>query len=160
MLTFLQAAPQCLLNLNLDPTPAADERRTVADDLRPLLGRAVLSISVSRGFGLTASQLGVFLVHRDHPYRIRLETQWTWFTSVFNALAARAFTVLDLASLEAVDARRRTWVHESLEARGLPAIPTGSDYVKTFRPIGEVPAILVPLQRGDVLRLCFKPPLA
>ena len=52
----------------------------------PLLERAVLSISFSRGFGLTASQLGVFLLHRDHPYRMRFETQWAWFTYFFNAL--------------------------------------------------------------------------
>jgi hypothetical protein len=160
MLAFLGAAPQCLLNLNLYPTSAADERRAVAEALQPLLEQAVLSISFSRGFGLTASQLGVFLVHRDHPYRIRFETQWTWFTYFFNALAARAFMLLDLPSLEAVDARRRIWVHEWLERRGLPVIATGSYYVKSFRPIGEVLSILAPLQRGSLIRLCFKPHFA
>jgi hypothetical protein len=160
MLAFAEAAPHCLLNLNLFPTIAADERRVVAEALKPLLGRAVLSISFSRGFGLTASQLGVFLVHRDHPFRIRFDTQWTWFTYFFNALAARAFMLLDLPSLEAIDARRRSWVHECLERRGLPAIATGSYYVKSFRPIGDIPAILAPLQRGELVRLCFKPPLA
>ncbi len=160
MLAFLGAAQQCLLNLNLYPTIAAQERRVVAEALSPLLGRAVLSISFSRGFGLTASQLGVFLVHRDNPLRIRFETQWAWFTYFFNALAARAFMLLDLQSLEAVDALRRTWVHGWLERRGLPAITTGSYYVKSFRPIGELPATLAPLARGGLVRLCFKPPFA
>jgi hypothetical protein len=160
MLAFLGAAPQCLLNLNLFPTMAADERRTVAESLRPLLDRAVLSISFSRGFGLTASQLGVFLIHRDHPYRTRFETQWTWFTFFFNALAAQAFMSLDLPALEEVDAKRRAWVHDWLDSRGLPVVATGSYYVKSFRPIGEVPETLAPLVRGDLMRLCFKPPLA
>ncbi len=150
MLAFLEAAPHCLMNLNLYPTLAADERRIVAETLRPLLPRAVLSISFSRGFGLTASQLGVFLVHRDHPFRIRFETQWAWFTYFFNALAARAFMLLDLPALEKVDARRRTWVHDWLERRGLPVMDTGSYYVKSFRPIGELPASLAPLRRGEL----------
>jgi hypothetical protein len=160
MLDFLEAADHCLLNLNLYPTMAVAERRAIADAVRPLLGRAVLSISFSRGFGLTASQLGVFLVHRNHPFRTRFETQWTWFTYFFNALAARAFMLLDLPALESVDARRRTWVHQWIETRGLPAIPTGSYYVKSFRPIGQVPGALAPLLRGDLVRLCFKPPFA
>jgi hypothetical protein len=160
MLAFLEAAPHCLLNLNLFPTLAADERRSLAEALNPLLGRAILSISFSRGFGLTASQLGVFLVHRDHPFRKRFDTQWTWFTYFFNALAARAFMLLDLGELDAIDARRRTWVGDWLERRGLPAIATGSYYVKSFRPIGEVPASLAPLKRGELVRLCFKPPFA
>ena len=160
MLAFLEAAPHCLLNLNLYPTLPADERRSLAEALNPLLGRAVLSISFSRGFGLTASQLGVFLVHRDHPLRMRFETQWTWFTYFFNALAARAFMLLDLVSLDAIDARRRIWVRNWLEDRGLPATATGSYYVKSFRPIGEVPANLAPLKRGELIRLCFKPPFA
>lgn len=158
MVAFLEAAPRCLLNLNLYPTLAADERRAVAQDLRPLLDRSVLSISFSRGFGLTASQLGVFLVHRDHPYRSRFETQWSWFTYFFNAIAARAFMALDLPSLAAVDAQRRIWVRGWLESRGLPTVETGSYYVKSFRPIGEVPETLAPLLRGELVRLCFKPP--
>ena len=68
--------------------------------------------------------------------------------------------LLDLGALEAIDARRRIWVHDWLESRGLPAIATGSYYVKSFRPIGEVPASLAPLKRGELVRLCFKPPLA
>jgi hypothetical protein len=160
MLAFLERAPHCLLNLNLYPTMAPDERRSLAAAVDPLLGRAVLSISFSRGFGLTASQLGVFLIHRDHPFRERFETQWAWFTYFFNALAARAFMLLDLRTLDAVDTRRRAWVAEWLERRGLPSISTGSYYVKSFRPIGEVPASLAPLKRGDLVRLCFKPPFA
>ncbi len=159
MLDFLEGAPHCLLNLNLYPTLAADERRAIAESLQPLLGRAVLSISFSRGFGLTASQLGVFLVHRNHPYRSRFETQWSWFTYFFNALAARAFMLLDLPALEAIDAQRRTWVNEWIESRGLPSIETGSYYVKSFRPIGKVPVTLAPLLRNDLVRLCFKPTL-
>jgi hypothetical protein len=159
MLAYLDAAPQFLLNLNLYPTLAADERHVLAQALAPLLDRAILSISFSRGFGLTASQLGVFLVHRSHPYRRRFETQWTWFTYFFNALAARAFMVLDLTAIEAIDTRRRAWVHEWLDTRGLPAAATGSYYVKSFRPVGTVPDFLLPLQRGDVMRLCFKPPV-
>lgn len=160
MVAFADSASHCLLNLNLYPTLSAEERRTAAEALRPLLDRAVLSISFSRGFGLTASQLGVFLVPRDHPYRHRFESQWSWFTYFFNALAARAFMLLDLPSLEAIDARRRAWVREWLECRGLPVIETGSYYVKTFEPVGEVPGSLVPLQRGNLVRLCFKPPIA
>ncbi len=159
MVDFLGAAPQSLLNLNLYPTLSADERHAVAVALRPLLGRAVLSISFSRGFGLTASQLGVFLVHRDHPYRARFERQWSWFTYFYNALAARAFLRLDLAALREVDARRRDWVRDWLEERGLPAVATGSYYVKSFRPVGDVPESLAPLHRDGVVRLCFKPPL-
>jgi hypothetical protein len=159
MLAFLGAAPQCLLNLNLYPTLASEERRAVAGALRPLLDRAVLSISFSRGFGLTASQLGVFLVHRDHPLRARYETQWSWFTYFFNALAARAFMLLDLDGVEADDVRRHGWVRDWLASRGLPAIATGSYYVKSFRPIGDVPEVLSPLLRGDLIRVCFKPPI-
>jgi hypothetical protein len=44
--------------------------------------------------------------------------------------------------------------------RGLPATATGSYYVKSFRPIGEVPASLAPLKRDNLIRLCFKPPFA
>src|SRR5262245_50744388 len=67
MLEFLEQAGMCLLNINLYPTLAAEERRAVSEALAPLLSRSLLSISFSRGFALTASQLGVVLVHRDHP---------------------------------------------------------------------------------------------
>jgi hypothetical protein len=157
MLSFLTAARACLLNLNLFPTLVPEERHEVGRQLQPILHRSVLSVSFSRGFGLTASQLGVALVHRDHPYRERFHRQWTWFTNFFNALAARAFLALDLRRLQEVDARRRAWVKEWLETRDLPAVPSGSYYVKSFRTEGQVPAYLRPLAREGVLRLCFKP---
>jgi hypothetical protein len=108
---------------------------------------------------LTASQLGVFLVHRDHPLRVRFESQWNWFTYFFNALAARAFMLLDSRSLEREDERRRAWVHDWLVGHGLPSVASGSYYVKAFRPIGAIPAVLAPLERDGVVRLCFKPPV-
>jgi len=158
MVSFLTDAPVCLLNLNLFPTLEGEEREGVARRLLPLLGRAVLSISFSRGFGLTASQLGVALVHRDHPYCRRFETPWRWFSYFHNALAARAFQVLELERLRQVDAARRSWVLDWLRQRGLPVVESGSYYVKSFHVAGEVPERLRPLVREQVLRLCFKPP--
>ena len=158
MLEFLDEAETCLLNINLYPTLAAEERRDTARALVPLLPKSILSISFSRGFALTASQLGVILVHPDHPLRRRLEPQWQWFTYFFNTLAARAFARLDLAALAAVDARRRQWVNDWLTQRGLPVVPSGSYYVKSFQIDGPVPAALAPLTRDGMLRLCFKPP--
>jgi hypothetical protein len=159
MLDFLASAPHCLLNLNLFPTLTPAERQATAQQLTDLLPRSVLSISFSRGFGLTASQLGVVLIHRDHPYRQRFHRQWTWFTNFFNALAARAFMLMDLDSLHGVDERRRLWVSDWLAERGLPVVPSGSYYVKSFQPVGAVPSYLAPLQRAGVVRLCFKPAL-
>ena len=158
MLDFLQAAPNCLLNLNLFPTLCQEERMEVASSLVPLLKRSVLSISFSRGFGLTASQLGVFLVHNDHPYRQRFAQQWNWFTYFFNALAARAFMCLDHEELARVDCLRRQWVAGWLQSRDLPLVSSGSYYVKSFRPAGSIPAELNPICRDGVVRLCFKPP--
>lgn len=158
MLRFLEDADACLLNLNLYPTMRPEERRDVAEALAPVLPKSVLSISFSRGFGLTASQLGVALVHRDHPYRERFATQWSWLTYFHNAIAARAFLAMDLSEAAAVDEARRRWVHAWLEENGLPAVRTGSYYVKSFRLEGEVPARLRPLWRDGVVRLCFKPP--
>ncbi len=158
MLSFLGAADACLLNLNLYPTLAAAERRQVAERLAPLLTRSILSISFSRGFGMTASQLGVALVHPAHPLLARYETQWRWLTYFHNALAAQAFERVDPRVLEAVDDERRRWVHAWLGERGLPIVASGSYYVKSFRPDGPVPERLAPLVRGDLLRLCFKPP--
>src|SRR5262249_51479178 len=109
MLQFLARSKSCLLNLNLLPTLSAVERKHLSEQLLPLLPRAVLSISFSRGFGLTASQLGVALVHRDHPYRARFHEPWTWFTNFYNALAARAFMRLDVRRLQEVDNERRAW---------------------------------------------------
>jgi hypothetical protein len=158
MLGFLGDASACLLNLNLFPTLPAEERREAALGLAGVLDKAVLSISFSRGFGLTASQLGVALVHRDHPLRRRFATQWDWFTYFYNALAARAFMALDIPQVQEVDRQRRQWVREWLHRRELPVVETGSYYVKSFRVEGAVPERLRPLVRDDVVRLCFKPP--
>lgn len=158
MATFLEGADATLLNLNLYPTLRPDERRAVAERLAPRLSRAMLSISFSRGFGLTASQLGVLLVHRDHPWLARLETQWRWFTYFYNAIAARAFMALDLDAVTRNDDARRAWVDAWLRARALPSLPTGSYYVRSFRLDGETPPHLAPLTRDGVVRLCFKPP--
>jgi len=158
MAEFLDGSAACLLNLNLFPTLEAAERRAVAGRLAGVLGKSVLSISFSRGFGLTASQLGVALAPRDHPYRRRFAEAWDWFTYFHNALAARAFRALDLGRLEAVDRARRAWVSSWLRERGLPAVPTGSYYVKAFRPEADAPDRLRPLSRDGVVRLCFKPP--
>ncbi len=157
MVDFLASADACLLNLNLYPTMAPGERKAVAEALSPVLGKSVLSISFSRGFGLTASQLGVALVHRDHPYRKRFASSWEWFTYFFNGIAAQAFLALDLTAVQAVDAERRAWVGDWLRAHGLPAVDTGSYYVKAFRPAGELPDQLAPLGRDGLVRLCFKP---
>ena len=159
MLEYLSAAESCLLNINLYPTLAAEERRDVACALEPFLNKSILSISFSRGFALTASQLGVILVHPDHPLRRRLEPQWNWFTYFFNALAARAFLRLDPSAIETVDAQRRQWVSDWLAARGLPVVPSGSYYVKSFEIEGEVRSGLAPLVRDGRVRLCFKPPM-
>jgi hypothetical protein len=158
MLAFLESASACLLNLNLFPTLTAAERAESARGLGPLLHKSILSISFSRGFGMTASQLGVFLLHRDHPFVHRFREQWTWFTYFFNALAARAFLSVDLAELQMIDEARRTWVAHWLESRGLPSISTGSYYVKSFALSGKPPPAIQPLSRDGLVRLCFKPP--
>lgn len=157
MVEFLERAPACLLNLNLYPTLRAEERASVARALAGVLERSMLSISFSRGFGLTASQLGVVLVHRDHPYRARFEAQWKWHTYFFNAIAARAFMRIDLAELQAVDAARREAAGAWLSERGLPAVTTGSYYVRSFRLETDPPKCFAPLVRDQVLRLCMKP---
>ena len=158
MLGFLEDAGACLLNLNLFPTLEATERRAVAEALTPVLSKSVLSISFSRGFGLTASQLGVALVPRAHPYRTKYAQQWEWFTYFFNGLAARAFLSLDLERVARVDAARREWVRDWLTAKGQPPVDNGSYYVKAFRAEGELPDVLRPLARDGLVRLCFKPP--
>ncbi|HEY7154929.1 MAG TPA: hypothetical protein VH575_13285 [Gemmataceae bacterium] len=158
MLAFLESASACLLNLNLFPTLACAERAAVARSLRPLLDKSVLSISFSRGFGMTASQLGVFLLHREHPHVRRFRQQWSWFTYFFNALAARTFLCLNLAQLQTVDEARRAWVAGWLQTHALPSVGTGSYYVKSFTLHGAVPAPLQPLTRDNIVRLCFKPP--
>ena len=158
MAAFVESASAALLNLNLFPTLPEQERHAIAAQLRPVLPRAILSISFSRGFGMTASQLGVFLVHRDHPYRKVFAQQWEWYTYFYNALAARTFLDIDLGALAAVDAARRAWVHRWLEDHGLPVVSTGSYYVKSFQVDGPIPESLAPLARDGLVRLCFKPP--
>src|SRR5215831_16594108 len=96
MFDFLDAADACLLNINLFPTLASEERRQVAERLTAFLPKSVLSISFSRGFALTVSQLGVVLIHREHPLRKKYDSQWRWFSYFFNALAAQAFLNLNL----------------------------------------------------------------
>jgi hypothetical protein len=158
MSEFLNHSSAALLNLNLFPTLIDEERHAVANALRPILPKAVLSISFSRGFALTASQLGVFLVPRDHPYVRRFEQQWNWYTYFFNAIAAKAFLELDFDAIGRADAARRRWVQSWLKDRSLPSIPSGSYYVKSFRPVGTIPAKLKCLTRDGLIRLCFKPP--
>jgi len=158
MLDFLAASQACLLNLNLFPTMSAEDRQNVARDLSPLLPKSVLSISFSRGFGLTASQLGVALVHRNHPLVQQFSQQWNWFTYFYNKLAADAFLHFDLSASQQVDRLRSTWVHRWLEERGLPVVTSGSYYVKSFRVQGDLPGYFDPLKRDNIIRLCFKPP--
>lgn len=158
MLKFLDSSEACLLNLNLFPTMSPVDREQVARDLSPLLSKSVLSISFSRGFGLTASQLGVALVPRSHPFCERFQQQWNWFTYFYNAIAADAFMEFDFDAAQEVDRLRSRWVQTWLEDRGLPALTTGSYYVKSFQVDGELPGHFDPLKRDDVVRLCFKPP--
>lgn len=158
MLDFLQSAPACLLNLNLYPTLSPLDRQNVASSLLPVMDRSLLSISFSRGFGLTASQLGVVLVPQSHPLCQRFGTQLNWFTYFYNALAAQAFLELDLVAAQEIDRARAQWVESWLEQNGLPVVPSGSYYVKAFRVEGELPDYFAPLVRDDIVRLCFKPP--
>ncbi|MFV1501260.1 hypothetical protein PJK45_01310 [Mycobacterium kansasii] len=157
MVAFLARSPARLLNINLFPTLAAEDRAEIARALRPLLPGALLSISFSRGFGLTASQLGVLLVPPGHPFATRYRRQWDWFSYFYNALAARAFMAVDMAALAEVDAARRDWVADWLSERQLPAVASGSYYVRSFRPDGPVADHLRPLFRHGVLRCCLKP---
>lgn len=162
MREFLESAPACLLNINLFPTLAPAERHEVARGLAPILDRSILSVSFSRGFGLTASQLGVALIHRDHPMLARYEESWRWLTYFHNSIAAEAFERVDLAKLQTVDRARRDWVSRWLSARGLPVVESGSYYVRSFRlKETEIPERLLPLCRDRderLIRLCFKPP--
>jgi hypothetical protein len=160
MVAFLRQSDACLLNINLFPTLDPVERGQVAHDLRPVLEKSVLSVSFSRGFGLTGSQLGVVLIHRDHPLRHAYETQWSWLTYFFNGIAARAFMALDIEAMARTDTARRAWVMDWLRTNGLPVVETGSYYVKSFRLAGPVPALAARVQRGDLVRLCLKPPIS
>lgn len=158
MFEFLERADTCLLNINLYPTLSETERHAIASSLNPILSKSIISISFSRGFGLTASQLGIILIHRQHPLRKRFDTQWRWFSYYFNAIAAQAYMALDLAELKTVDQQRRQWVHNWLHERELPIVESGSYYIKSFHPQGSIPERLAPLIRDNILRLCFKPP--
>jgi hypothetical protein len=157
MIRFLHRSDACLLNINLLPTLRPSERRQVAHDLQPVVEKSVLSVSFSRGFGLTGSQLGVALVHRDHPLRRSYEIQWNWLTYFFNGIAARAFMELDIEAIARTDKARRAWVSDWLTASGLPAVETGSYYVKSFRLAAPTPAAMGVLERDGLVRLCFKP---
>jgi hypothetical protein len=159
MLEFLQRSDACLLNINLFPTMHPVERRQVAKQLRPVLERSIISVSFSRGFGLTGSQLGVALIHRDHPLRRRYESQWNWLTYFFNGIAAKAFMALDIGSLSKIDEMRRDWVVDWLETKGLPVVETGSYYVKSFKLMEPTPPMLEGLVRDGLVRMCFKPPI-
>jgi hypothetical protein len=120
--------------------------------------RSVPPIRFSHCFGLTASQLGVLRVPRDHPDRRRFATRWDGFTDFHIALATRAFLALDPARPEPVDRARRARVAAWAESRGLPWVPTDSDYVKSFRLDEPVPEPLRPLARDGLVRPCFRPP--
>jgi hypothetical protein len=67
--------------------------------------------------------------------------------------------LIDLAELARVDALRRDWVMRWLSEHDLPAVPSGSYYVKAFR-VANATEALSPLIRDDIVRLCFKPSLA
>ncbi len=159
MIQFLQRSEACLLNINLFPTLHPVERIQIAQQLLPVLERSAISISFSRGFGLTGSQLGVILIHRDHPLRRQYESQWNWLTYFFNKIAASAYMALDMTSMKQVDELRRDWVIDWLAANGLPVVETGSYYVKSFQIQGSIPPMLEGLHRDGLVRLCFKPPI-
>ncbi len=140
-----------------------DDRHAAANALAPSLSKALLSVSFSRGFGMTASQLGVLLVPPGHPLLAHAESL-DWLTYFHNAIAARAFCRVDVDVLRAVDDQRRVEVADWLASRGLPVVDSGTYYVKSFRPDlsqGPLPERLTPLLRDDdgepILRLCFKP---
>ena len=158
MIQYLTTADACLLNLNLYPTLSAQERQSTATALSPLIPKSILSISFSRGFGLTASQLGVALVPKSHPFVQRFQRQWDWLTYFYNAIAARAFMLFDQDAAQRVDQLRKEWVDAWLTERGLPGFASGSYYVKAFHVEGALPDYFDPLRRDDIVRLCFKTP--
>jgi len=104
------------------------------------------------------SQIGVALVHRDHPLRVPYETQWSWLTYFFNG-TARAFMALDIEAMARTDTARRAWVMDWLRGNGLPVVETGSYYVKSLQLARPAPSSRVILQRSNLVRLCFKPPI-
>jgi hypothetical protein len=156
MLEFLEPARALLINVNLYPTLEPGERAAVARAVAPLLSRAILSVSFSRGFALTASQLGLLLVP---PSRTLPGARgcWDWFTLFYNALGARAFMEIDTAEVDRVSALRREEVRTWHSGAGLPYQAAGSYYVKAFTVQGDLPGAYAPLLRDGVVRLCFKP---
>jgi hypothetical protein len=159
MMRFLEKSRGCLLNINLFPTLAAAERHHVATELSSVLDRSLLSVSFSRGFGLTISQLGVVLVHRQNKLLGQLKRQLDWFTYFYNRFAASTFQLVDPTALQAVDSQRRLWVSDWLRTHGLPVIRSGTYYVKSFAVDADIPW-LRPLTRDGIVRLCFKPPMS
>jgi hypothetical protein len=158
MARFCAEARHVLLNLNLYPSLAPEERREVAERLAPVLERSLLSVSFSRGFSLTASQLGLVFVHRNHALLSKRRKSWEWFSYFYNAVAARAFMHVDPDEVERVHAVRRAEVAEWHARAGMPYEPAGSYYVKSFRVEGELPEAYRPLMlHAGLLRLCFKP---
>ncbi|VAW81557.1 hypothetical protein MNBD_GAMMA12-2511 [hydrothermal vent metagenome] len=157
MFSYLDEANSCLLNINLYPTLSPAERKGVAAVLNSVLEKSIVSVSFSRGFGMTASQLGVILVHKDNPLRKRYDQQWKWYSYFYNQIATRTFMQINGEDLSVVDDRRRVEVSDWLTSKGLPVVGSGSYYVKSFRPEGDLPDYFRPLMRGKLLRLCFKP---
>lgn len=158
MLRFLEEADQCLLNLNLYPTLTSEERQNIATELKPMLDKSVLSISFSRGFALTASQLGMVFIKKNHPLLKEMRKQLEWFTYFYNLIAAKAFMKIRIEKTQIVDDQRRQWVKDWLTKNNLPVIDTGSYYVKSFKVEGDVSEYLKPLVRQEgFMRLCFKP---
>ena len=158
MARFCAEARHALLNLNLYPSLPPVERREVAELLAPALERSLLSVSFSRGFSLTASQLGLIFVHRSHPLLAKWRKNWEWFSYFYNAVAARAFMEIDLEEVERVHAVRRRDVAEWHARTGMPYEAAGSYYVKSFRVEGDLPEAYAPLMlHAGLLRLCFKP---
>jgi hypothetical protein len=158
MVQFLEKSRGCLLNINLFPTMCATERNLIAKRLTSVLDRSMLVVSFSRGFGLTISQLGVLLVHRESKFLEGLKRQLDWFTYFYNRFAALAFQLVDTEALQKVDDQRRLWVSDWLGAHRLPVVESGTYYVKSFAVDADIPE-LRPLTRHGIVRLCFKPPL-
>ncbi len=134
------------------------DRQSVASSLLPVMNRSLLSISFSRGFGLTASQLGVVLVPQSHPICQQFGTQLNCSPTSIMLLAAQAFLEMDLEAAQQIDGVRARWVESWLEQNHLPVVRSGSYYVKAFRVEGALPSYFAPLVRDDIVRLCFKPP--
>ena len=159
MTRFLEHSRGCLLNINLFPTLGVGERHHVAKQLTSVLDKSMLVVSFSRGFGLTISQLGVLLVHRENTFLEPLKRQLDWFTYFYNRFAALAFQLVEPEGIQKVDDQRRRWVSDWLGVHGLPMVDSGTYYVKSFAVDAEIPE-LHPLTRHGIVRLCFRPPIS